>query len=381
MLALSLALAAAAGALPDVDQPLRTGASAPADAAVIVGVEDYAFIGDVTHASADARAVYNTLLYTRGVPAQHLHLLDGGSREQILQQLEEAVTQVGEGGRLWFYFAGHGAASLVDGERMLLGDDVKADTSVFDARGVRLSELTSRLRGVEAVVLLDTCYAGVGRTGEAIIPGSRFAVPTAATRLEGDLAIWSAAAPNELSGPLDEAGHGLFTYLAVGALRGWADGELSGERDGQVSLDEAQAYVQRAMGSLQVTGQHPQVEGRAGPLTTGSEDGPRAWTPKAAAQPDPQREPRPERLRPARAPGEGRPHRAGLGWALTGAGVVLGAGSYLAGQSIESPTQTQVSLYTALNVAGWGVAGVAGGMTVTGLLSGDAVGCSVGGRF
>jgi hypothetical protein len=34
---------AAAAGVPSVDEPVRTGVSAPADAAVVVGLEDYAF--------------------------------------------------------------------------------------------------------------------------------------------------------------------------------------------------------------------------------------------------------------------------------------------------------------------------------------------------
>lgn len=173
----------AAFALPALNSPHRAGAGAPNDAAVVVGVEDYAFIADVPYAGADARLVYDTLLYTVGIPQHKIQLLQGGSREQILQRVEDAAAMVGPGGRLWFYFAGHGAASLHSGERMLLGDDVKADSSVFDARGVRLSELTALAHEKESLWLLDTCFAGQGRGGEALLPGTRFAVPTQATRI------------------------------------------------------------------------------------------------------------------------------------------------------------------------------------------------------
>jgi len=240
--ALFLFLATAAGGeLPGLDAPVRGSSPAPADAAVIVGVEDYAFIDDVPYASADAQAVYDLLLYTRGIPPQNLHLLQGASREQVVNHLEQAVGQVGPGGRLWFYFAGHGAASTQDGQRMLLGDDVRPDPSVFDSRGLRLDEITSALRDVESLLILDTCYAGASRGGGPILDGTRFVVPASALEPTGRVAVWSAAAPSELSSALDEVGHGAFTYFAVGALRGWADGELSGQRDGRVDLDAARA--------------------------------------------------------------------------------------------------------------------------------------------
>ena len=46
----------AAAQWPDIGAPLRSGASAPQDAAVIIGNEDYARVPDVPYAVADAEA-------------------------------------------------------------------------------------------------------------------------------------------------------------------------------------------------------------------------------------------------------------------------------------------------------------------------------------
>ncbi len=48
----------------------------------------------------------------------------------------------------------------------------------------------------------------------------------------------------------------------MGALRGWADGELDGRRDGSVTAEEAQAYVTRVLRAAQVQGQTPQLLAR-----------------------------------------------------------------------------------------------------------------------
>ena len=47
----------APAATPTVDVPLRSGASSPRDAAVVIGIEDYAFLPDVPHAASDANAL------------------------------------------------------------------------------------------------------------------------------------------------------------------------------------------------------------------------------------------------------------------------------------------------------------------------------------
>lgn len=51
--------------------------------------------------------------------------------------------------------------------------------------------------------------------------------------------------------------HGAFTFFAVGAMRGWADGELDGRRDGVVAGEEARMYVQRALRGIGQNGQNP----------------------------------------------------------------------------------------------------------------------------
>ena len=49
-----------------------------------------------------------------------------------------------------------------------------------------------------------------------------------------------------------QAQHGIFSYLMLGALRGWSDGVLTGNQDGVITLAEAQAYVVRTAPALGV---------------------------------------------------------------------------------------------------------------------------------
>jgi hypothetical protein len=245
-------------AAPTIDEPVRAGASSPADAALVVGIEDYAFLPDVPFARRDAAAVADLLVHTRGVPPDHVVRLDGGSLEQLRAGLDRARAALGPGGTLWVYFAGHGAADPRTGGLVLVGDDAKADATVFSDRAWPLDALTGSLPA-GSVVLLDTCWAGAARAGGApLLPGARFAVPAALVPPR-EVTVWTAAAPAEVA--TTYAGHGAFTYFAVGALRGWADGEGSGTADGAVDLDEARAWVVRAMAAAGVTGQTPSSTG------------------------------------------------------------------------------------------------------------------------
>jgi hypothetical protein len=258
-------LLAAAVAAPSIDSPLKTGAHADSDAALIIGIEDYAFIADVPFASRDAKAFYDLAVYTLGVPAERVRLLNNGAAKE---QIEKAAADVGAmvkgGGTAWVYFAGHGAADPSTGARLLLGDDTRQDPTAFSARAVTVDGLTDLAGAGGGTVnfLTDACYGGLGRGGAEIAPGKRFAVPTYAVQdTTGKDLYWYAASGDQLAGPYADAQHGAFTYLAVGALRGWADGELDDVRDGKVTAREANAFVARSLSTLQITDQTPEISG------------------------------------------------------------------------------------------------------------------------
>jgi uncharacterized caspase-like protein len=108
-----LLLPFAFAAPPSIDTPLRTGQTSPADAAVVIGIEHYPLLGrDVPYAEADAQAVANTFVYTRGIPlGRVLTLTENPTREDILAGVRDLGQQVHGGGTLFIYFAGHGAAA------------------------------------------------------------------------------------------------------------------------------------------------------------------------------------------------------------------------------------------------------------------------------
>jgi hypothetical protein len=61
MLALTT-IALAAEPVPDIDSPARTGLRSEADAAVVVGLEEFAYVADVPYARRDAQAFYDFLV-------------------------------------------------------------------------------------------------------------------------------------------------------------------------------------------------------------------------------------------------------------------------------------------------------------------------------
>lgn len=178
----------------------------PGDAAVVVGIEDYTHIAAVPYATRDAAAFHDALIYTVGIPPARVRLMDrGASAEAIRQAVAEVADLVRVGGTLWVYFAGHGAASTRTGERLLLGQDVRADPGAFEERAVAVAELRDLATrgGGRAVLVLDACYTGKDRAGRELVEGGRFAVPVYAPVQETSVVEWMTAGPNEVAGHLE----------------------------------------------------------------------------------------------------------------------------------------------------------------------------------
>ncbi len=360
MISLLLGLASAG-----VDDPVHTGERADDDYAVVVGVERYAFLPDVPHAARDAAAVRTWLQSARGVPPERIELLTDASREQILAALERGSASTGPDGTLWVFWAGHGAASATTGERLLLGVDVMADPTVFEARALPVSVVEGHLaQAPQGVLWADTCYAGVGRDGQPLLQGSRFAVPSYADAAPSEVLHWAAAGPGELSQAHTPSRHGAFTWATLSAVQGGADGELDGVHDGAVTAAEAQAYVVRQLATEGLRGQSPQLHGD--PSFVFARGLPQ---PAAAAVPLPAPVPVPAAAsRPATPAADARLGRRRAAVLLgAGAGVALAtaAGTRAAYRSAGPEAGSLDGLVVANQVAGW--AGIAAGVGAIGL--------------
>lgn len=234
-----LALTALAfAAPPDVDTPLPPGAKVRKDAALIVSIEDYTFLPDVAGATHDGDAISALLGTTRGM--DRITRLTNPDRSQLRKGVSEAARSVRGGGMLWVYFAGHGTVDDA-GHRLLLTKEAAPD----DLSGVLLDDLTASAgtgRAKQILVILDADFSGVGRGGEPLgLPEAK--VAPLATPAAANVSIWAAASGEEPVVGWPAANHGMFSYLFIGSLRGWADGATGGKANGDVSLEEAQTFV------------------------------------------------------------------------------------------------------------------------------------------
>ncbi len=268
----ALALAALAATPPSLEAPAASGTRSKKDAGVVIGVADYTSLPDAASVRADAAAMHAYLLSTRGLDPKRLTSVDDATADSARAALERAAKDVKRGATLWIYWAGHGA--VIDGKRVLLGADVD-DSASPGASALPLDELLAIAEGSKArqvLVVLDVGFGGVGRDGEALFPPPDAVAPLP-VRSDSKVSVWSATTGGEPAYRFPAAEHGAFSYFAVGALRGWADGQIGAPADGVVSLQEAQGYVARVVrqvgGGEQKPGKETRAEVAAWALTTG----------------------------------------------------------------------------------------------------------------
>lgn len=250
---------------PSIDSPLVTGANVKKDVALLISEADYANLPDVPAAEADAQVMQDWLISTRGVDPERVTWLKNPHREEILDAVRAARDLAkSKKSTLWVYFVGHGYATA-DGERVLLASDAPAADPGAD--GVTLDEISTVLTAGKAgqtVVIADAAFGGLDRNNEvAFKVGGEVPVPVVLANQR--LSVWTSTSGAEASPLYPAVNHSLFTWLAVGGLRGWADGATGAAPDGKVTTQELHTYVAKTGKLIGGPDFKPTRESRADP--------------------------------------------------------------------------------------------------------------------
>ncbi len=257
---------AAAATPPSLESPVITGAKARKDAAVLISMEDYQSLPDPPGVRADSAAMKDYFVQTHGVNAERVRQVTDGSRDQIVQTLKAAAAEVKNKGTLWVYYGGYGGVDE-NGKRILLAKGAEAGNLRADA--ISLSEVVSIVslsKAAQVMIVVDASFSGLDRSGERMFENGA-APETLATPASDRVSVWMASTGLEPAPYYPQASHGMFSYLAAGALRGWADGVLDNSPDGKVSLQEAQQYVAKVYRQLGGPDLKTSREPRGGPVT------------------------------------------------------------------------------------------------------------------
>ena len=263
---------------PDLTRPPSAQGGGGGDAALLVGIEDYWQLPDILGAEQNVRDWYRYLTTTREVSPSRITLLpnDEATVEEIRRFAAKRTEQVRSGGTMWFVFVGHGAPSQDGSDGILIGADAKRSATSVYSRSLTRTELMDILgqgRQERTVVVLDACFSGQSTGGEELVEDLQAYVPSAAVSPRADATVLSAGLSNQFAGPLPGAGRPAFSYLVLGALRGWGDRD----GDGAVTAQEAVDYAGEALDALvKDRSQTPELSGVGGRsvLSRGTERGP-----------------------------------------------------------------------------------------------------------
>ncbi len=269
---------------PSLAEPAPAHGGGEHDAAVVIAIEDYAIVPDVEGALDNGHAWYDWLVHTRGVPAQSVFTLTDlttdpdeysaderslqqarATRDGILIEVDKAVKQVGEDGVLWFVFIGHGVPGDMDtkleddgqlADGALVAHNASLNPEGFYDATVPRRTLVERLeeRGPGKVVMvLDSCFGGSSPVYKSITDGLQLVITEDEFRewieeIESrpSIAVLSASQHDEFAGSAPYLRRPAYSYLLLGALRGWADPD----GDDGISLGEAHEFTKAQLAQI-----------------------------------------------------------------------------------------------------------------------------------
>lgn len=234
----------------DVDKPAYAAAEDPDAYAVVVGIERYQDLPEARFAERDAQAV-RAHLRALGFPDRNIVSLSGAkaTKAGLIKTLETWLpNNTDERSRVFFYYSGHGAPVPETGEAYLVPSD--GDPQYLSDTAYPLQRLYQKLGGLKAksvVAVLDSCFSGAG--GRSVLAkGTRPLVSKVeiGTGSAGKVSALTASGAGQVSGALEDQGHGLFTYYFLRGL-----GDAPKDQAGKVTLKGVYEYLR------------PQVQDRA----------------------------------------------------------------------------------------------------------------------
>ena len=251
----SSALAAGETLWPNLAAPAPGDASGANDAAIIIAIESYAVLPKVKGAVDNGTLWYQYFTGARKVPEANVQILrDGGATmESILPAIAAAAERAKAGGKVWFVFIGHGGPARDAKDGVLVTFDAQQNPDSLYARSISQRTVLDALAksAAQPVAIIDACFSGLSARYDAEVrPIAEGVMPTIPVELlyQSPAIVLSAGKPNEFAGRLPGAQRPAFSYLALGALRGWADEN----HDGVVTAAEVVSYARAKLVELPI---------------------------------------------------------------------------------------------------------------------------------
>lgn len=205
--------------------------------ALIIANENYQTVAKVPNALNDGEVFAEYCKKTLGLPETNIHLVKDATLNNIKREINwiKQITEVYEGAaKLIVYYAGHGIPDEKTSHAYLLPvDGYTADMTTCYSL-IELYGALGKMASSQIVVLLDACFSGSLR-GDGMLASARgVAIKAKSSVPTGQMIVLSASQGDETAYPMNDEGHGLFTYYLLKRLQ---------ETQGNVSLGELASFV------------------------------------------------------------------------------------------------------------------------------------------
>ena len=110
-----------------------------------------------------------------------------------------------------------------------------------------INAATKRSRLKRVIIIADAGFGNIGRDGLDVYGSLQMQPPNPLPFTSPDINIWLPHHGSTAAPIFPVAQHGLFTYITLGALRGWGDGFFDGVKDQKLTLGEVQGHVANQM--------------------------------------------------------------------------------------------------------------------------------------
>jgi hypothetical protein len=251
-------------AASDVDEPsYKSRAERPDDFALLIGISKYRDIPEAQFADRDAKAMKRHLL-AMGYPEENIISLigDHATNTSIAEKLERWLPMnVNANSTVFVYYSGHGAPDAESKQAYLVPWDGQPGALADTAYPLsRFYKDLQKLPAKRVLVALDSCFSGAG--GRSVLAkGARPLVTKLETSVPQDskLVVFTASQADQISGTLEDQGHGAFTYYFLKGLNGEAS---AGDSAGHVTVGSLYLYLAKRVNAAahrQEREQNPQL--------------------------------------------------------------------------------------------------------------------------
>ena len=230
--------------------------------ALIIGIENYKKLGNAIYADNDAQQFYDYATMKLGIPSSNIKELVNEQADlgEILINIKDWLRRSSKPNKtdIYIYFAGHGLASENGSKMYLLPFDGRP--RLLENTALTKDKLFNEINKANpksVTVFLDTCYSGTTRGTDMLIASRPIAIKALEQSIPSNFTVFSAAAGDQTSKPLEEAKHGMFSYFLMKGMEGDADSN----NDKKITALELHNFVRENVVQQSSGSQTPELQG------------------------------------------------------------------------------------------------------------------------